>query len=295
MKTESFDERFRGLDRWDDRRILEAIIDGQENALRAVRAALPALENAASLAAARLKKHPQGRLIYAGAGTPARLAVQDGAELTPTYGWPRGRLAFVIAGGEGALLRAVENAEDDAAQAANDMKAQKPGPGDVCICVSASGGTPYTVEACRAARAAGAFTIGIASNGKAALLDAAECPVFIDSGAEPVGGSTRMNAGTAQKAALNMISTLLMIRLGRVYDGLMVDVEMTNAKLRARGVRMLCDITGAAPDRAALALEETQGHVKCAVLVLKGLSVEKAQALLDLHDGDLRAALVTLG
>lgn len=291
MKTELFDDRFRGLENWDDARIMQAILEGQEAAIRAVRGALPVLTAAAAAAAARLKTHEDGRLIYAGAGTPARLAVQDGAELTPTYGWPRERLAFVIAGGEKALLRAVENAEDDTDQARKDMQAQKPGPGDVCIAVSASGRTPYTVEACKAAREAGALTIGITSNDGSALLLAAEHGIFLDSGAEPVGGSTRMNAGTAQKAALNMISTLAMVRLGRVYDGLMVDVELTNAKLRVRAVRMLREITGCPEAAAAQALEVSGGNVKLAVLLVKGLTPAQAAAALEQHGGDLREVL----
>lgn len=294
MKTELFDDRFRGLESWDDARIMQAILEGQEAAVRAVRGALPALTAAGAAAAGRLRAHENGRLIYVGAGTPARLAVQDGAELTPTYGWPRERLAFVIAGGEKALLRAVENAEDDAGQAWKDMQAQKPGPGDVCVAVSASGRTPYTVEACKAAREAGALTIGISSNEGSALLKAAEHGIFLDSGAEPVGGSTRMNAGTAQKAALNMISTLAMVRLGRVYDGLMVDVELTNAKLRVRAVRMLREITGCPEAEAAQALETSRGNVKLAVLLVKGLTPAQAAAALEKHGGDLRAALSDL-
>ena len=194
-------------------------------------AAIPAIQSAAAAAASRLKSG-NGRLVYAGAGTPARLAVQDGVELMPTYGWPRERLAFLIAGGEKALVRSIENAEDDAEAAARDIKRylKRANTQDVCIAVSASGRTPDTVEVCRLARDAGALTIGISSKLDLALLKVADHAIFLDSGPEPVGGSTRMNAGTAQKAALNAISTLVMIRLGRVYDGFMVHVELGSKK-----------------------------------------------------------------
>ncbi len=293
MGTETFDDRYRGLENWDDARILDAIAEGQVAALKAVASARPAIERAAS-SAAKILSQGGGRLIYAGAGTPARLGVQDGAELTPTYGWPAERLAFVIAGGEKALLKAVENAEDDEDAARRDMAAVSPEAGDVCIAVSASGRTPYTVAACRAARDAGALTIGISSNDGAALLAAAEYPVFVDSGPEIVGGSTRMNAGTAQKAVLNMISTLVMIRLGHVYDGLMIDVALTNDKLRRRAARMVADIVGCAEDKAARAVEDSGGNLKLAVLMAKGVSAAEAAALLERHDGNLRGALTAV-
>ncbi len=294
MRSE-FDPRFRGLELWSDSEILAAIVDGQAAALRAVRTAIPAIESAAAAAAQRLR-NGTGRLAYAGAGTPARLAVQDGVELMPTYGWPRERLAFLIAGGEKALVRSIENAEDDTDAAARDVKRNLPRATaqDVCIAVSASGRTPYTVEVCRLARAAGALTIGISSAPDSALLRAADHSIFLDSGPEPVGGSTRMNAGTAQKAALNAISTLVMIRLGRVYDGFMVDVELGNEKLRERARRMVREITGCRADEAGRALDAAGGHAKLAVLVAKGLSREAAAGLLRKHGGDLRGALKTL-
>jgi len=293
MNTESFDSRFKGLDQWDNETILTALLAAQERAVAALHPVLPALADAAQEAAQRLRRG-SGRLIYAGAGTPARLGVLDGTELTPTFGWPAQRLGFVIAGGAAALLQAVEGAEDDTAQATRDLAAQSPGPEDICIAVSASGRTPYTLAVCRGARAAGALTIGIASNQAAPLLSAADHGIFIDSGPEPVSGSTRMNAGTVQKIALNMLSTLIMIRMGRVYDGMMVDVALNNEKLRLRARRMLEEITGCRPDAATEALADAGGHVKLAVLLLNGLTVVTAKKLLAHHHGDLRAALTSL-
>src|SRR5262249_47883591 len=158
-----------------------------------------------------------GRLIYAGAGTSARIGVQDGAELFPTFNWPHEQVAFAIAGGEGALLRAVENAEDSAEGGAARMAELGVGPDDVVIGIAASGNTPYTVAAVKAAKARGALTVGIANNAGTQLLSASDHPILLDTGPEIIAGSTRLKAGTSQKAALNLFSTLLMVRLGRVY------------------------------------------------------------------------------
>lgn len=291
--TEAFDSRYKGIETWPDERILSAILDAQEAGIKAVRPVLPLIAGAAEESAARLRSG-EGRLVYAGAGTPARLGYQDGAELFPTFGWPLARLAFVIAGGEKALLQAVEGAEDNEQAAREDVDRLSVGPADVLIAVSASGRTPFTVAACERARLRGAYTIGIASNANTPLLAAAECPLFIDSGAEPVAGSTRMSAGTVQKAALNLLSTLIMIRLGHVYDGMMVDVQLTNAKLKARAVRMLREITGCDETAAVDALAQADGHVKLAVLVLKGLSAGQGKELLRQQGQDLRAALESL-
>jgi N-acetylmuramic acid 6-phosphate etherase len=290
-RTETVDSRFRGIDQWKGDRILGAILDSQEGAVASIRPMIPVLEAAAEEAAKRLDADEAGRIIYIGAGTPARLAVQDGSELTPTYGWPALRLAFVIAGGAKALVTPVEGAEDDAEDAKKLIEDLKLTASDVCIAVSASGVTPFTVAACAAARAKGALTVGIASNDSTPLLNAAEHKVFLDSGPEPVAGSTRMGAGTAQKVALNMFSTLTMIRLGRVYDGYMVDVELTNAKLRRRAERIVGDITGCSDEHAASALLKSSGSVKLAVLVAKGYSVDDSKKMLEDNNGNLRRVM----
>lgn len=288
--TEAADRRNKGLDQWSGAQVLATIAAGQERAASCARAAIPVIAAAAEEAAHRLRGG-QGRLIYAGAGTPARLAVLDGTELTPTYGWPSARMAFVIAGGPTALTRAVEGAEDDsqaAIDAVNDLKLT---PDDVCIAVSASGTTPFTVAALRAAKAAGALAIGFASNPDTPLLKDADFGVLLDSGPEPIAGSTRMNAGTAQKAALNMLSTLTMVKLHRVYDNLMVDMQLTNAKLRKRAVRMIADIAGCTPDEATAALSRADNSIKLAVLVARGATPDDGKALLAGHAGNLRRAL----
>lgn len=290
--TEAVDPRFGGLDLWPDAQALDALFQSQRAALDAVGAALPALAAAVADAVPRLRAG--GRMIYAGAGTSARIAVQDGAELLPTFAWPQERAAFVIAGGETALLQAVENAEDDAAAGVARMAELSVGANDVVIALAASGATPFTVAAAEAARAAGVLTIGIANTPNAPLLRACERPILVDTGAEPIAGSTRFKAGTAQKVVLNLLSTLIMVRLGRVYRGLMVDMRASNEKLRRRAVRMVMTITGCAEEEARAALINADHDIKLAVLLRGGLDAEAARALLSTHQGNLRQALGAL-
>jgi N-acetylmuramic acid 6-phosphate etherase len=232
-----------------------------------------------------------GRLAYAGAGTSGRIAVQDAVELVPTFDWPENRLVLLMAGGDAALLRSVENAEDRDDLATAAVADHALGAHDVLVGVAASGTTKFTVAAVRAARGRGALTIGVANSADTPLLDAAEFPVAIETGAEAVAGSTRMKAGTAQKAALNMFSTAVMVRLGRVYRGQMVDMQARNAKLRARAVRMLRGLTGCSDTAARAALKMADGKVKVAVLIVRGMQPREAEALLARHSGNLRATL----
>lgn len=290
--TEATSPRFTMMDAWPSADILDALLEGQMAAVAAVRPALPALAAAAEAAADRLRGG--GRLAYAGAGTSGRIGVQDGAELAPTFDWPRDRLVLLLAGGEAALTQAVENAEDRGDLAREDVAAVGLGPSDVVVGLAASGATPYTLACLQAGRAAGALTIAVANSPGAPLLAAADHAVLIETGAEPIAGSTRMKAGTAQKVALNLFSTLLMTRLGRVYQGQMVDMVARNSKLRARAVRMLQGLTGCSPDAGSAALVQADGRVKTAVLILHGLSRSSAEATLDRHHGQLRRVLDTL-
>jgi N-acetylmuramic acid 6-phosphate etherase len=268
--------------------VLHALWEGQLAAVAALRPALPALASAVIAAADRLRGG--GRLAYAGAGTSGRIGVQDGAELGPTFDWPPERLLLLMAGGEAALIRSAEGAEDRTEAAEHDVREAGLGPADVLIGIAASGSTPYTVAAVAAARAAGAVTIAIANSAATPLLAAAEHAILVETGPEAIAGSTRMKAGTAQKAALNLFSSAVMTRLGRVYRGQMVDMRARNDKLRRRAVRMLTALTGCRTEQAAAALAQTDGRVKLAVLVVRGLSVTEAAALIDRFDGDLRAA-----
>jgi len=292
MSTEAMSPRTIGLDSWSTHDILDAMAEGQLAAAAAVRAALPALAAAAEAALPRLRE--RGRLVYVGAGTSGRIAVQDGAELPPTFNWPLDRLVLIMAGGETALLRSVEGAEDDEQAAAAAVAQHRIGAAGVVIAVAASGTTPFTRKLQAVAREAGALTIALANNRDAPLLQGAEYPVLLETGPEVIAGSTRMKAGTAQKAALNLLSTLIMVRLARVYDGLMVDMQATNIKLVARAERMVRHVTGADAASARAALERCGGHVKTAVLVVRGLTPEAARAALAAADQDLRKALRTL-
>ena len=265
------------------------MIEGQFAAVGAVRAARSAIERAALAMETRLSDG--GRLIYAGAGTSGRLAVQDGAELMPTFSWPKDRLVLLIAGGDEALIRAVEGAEDSAKEAEALIKRHKVKPSDVLIAVAASGTTPFTLACLNSAKRAGALTIGIANNPKTPLLNDADHPILLETGPEPIAGSTRMNAGTAQRITLGLLSSLVMIRLGHVYDGMMVDVQATNKKLARRSETMLMHLTGRKEKDVRSALAQADGNIKLAVLLLKGSGLNEAKSALKRSKGNLRTAI----
>jgi N-acetylmuramic acid 6-phosphate etherase len=288
MDTEDRLERWRDADTWPAERSLAAMLDSQMAGFDAVRNALPKLACATEAAAERLGRG--GRLVYAGAGASGRLAVQDGVELHPTFGWPRERLGYLIAGGEAALVRSIEGAEDDVAAADGAVDGLVPGAADVLVSVAASGRTAFTCAVQRRARAAGALTIGLANNAGTPLLEQAEIPVLLATGPEFLAGSTRMAAGTAQKIALNLLSTQTMMALGRVYQGFMVDVVPTNAKLVARAKGIVQALTGCAPAEAAALWQRAGGDLKLAVLLADGLKLAEAKARLAAAGGNLRRA-----
>jgi N-acetylmuramic acid 6-phosphate etherase len=293
MATEDVDPRFADLDAWTLASAMEAMWEGQLAAVAAVGSALPAITAATTAAHQALGE--RGRLVYVGAGTSARVAVQDGAELMPTFAWPLERLHFVIAGGESAFTTSVEGAEDDVADAVEQIDAARLSTQDVVIAVAASGTTPFTVAALQRASEHRTVTIGIANNAGTALLASANYPVLVETGRELIAGSTRMKAGTAQKVVLNLISTGIMLRLGRVYRGMMVNMQSTNAKLRRRAESMVSQIAGCSEARAASVLEETGGDIKIAALVVLGYDRAEAEAILASHHGNLRRVLNELG
>jgi N-acetylmuramic acid 6-phosphate etherase len=290
--TERPSPRFSGIDTWEPQDALDAMIEAQLAAVAAVRAARGAIADAVAAMEQRLGE--RGRLIYAGAGTSGRLAVQDGAELMPTFNWPPERLLLFMAGGREALLQAVEGAEDEMARAADLVERHGLGPSDTLIAVAASGTTPFTLACLREAKRRGALTIGIANNRGTPILVEADCPIFLDTGPEPIAGSTRMNAGTAQRIALNLLSSLLMIRLGRVYKGLMVDVQASNAKLARRREAIVRGLTGRSREDVRNALAGAGGNVKLAVLLLDGCDLDRARDALDRAGGRLGAAIASL-
>lgn len=287
--TEALDPRLEDLDRWPTGSAVTALWDAQMAAVAAVRPALPAIVLAADAAAARMRDG--GRIVYAGAGTSGRIGVQDGAELPPTFDWPPDRLVLLLAGGETAFTQAVENAEDRVDLAREALNTHAIGAADVVIGVAASGNTPFTLACLDEANQRQALTIGVANNPHGRLLTSATHPILVDTGAEPVAGSTRLKAGTAQKVVLNLLSTTIMLRLNRVHRGRMVDMVARNAKLRDRAARMLCDLTGCSPASAQQVLEQAGGKVKIAVLIQRGMDKAQAEGLLNRCDGNLTHAL----
>lgn len=289
MRTEQISLRYLELDSWPTDEMLVAMYEGQLAAAAAVRSALSAIAAAVEDAVPALQRG--GRLVYAGAGTSGRIGVQDGTELPPTFDWPADRLVFAMAGGFDALLRSAEDAEDNEAAGLQAMADAKIGPNDVVIGVAASGTTPFTVGALRASTAAGAVTIAVANNPGAPLFDVARHRILAETGSEVIAGSTRMKAGTAQKIVLNLFSTAVMIKMGRVYRGLMVDMRARNAKLRQRAETIVSEIARCPERDAARYLEQAGGDVKTAVLLGLGLNRNQAAQLLERHGGNLRAAI----
>jgi N-acetylmuramic acid 6-phosphate etherase len=290
MGTEIVSPRYDDIDAWEPSEILEALVEGQLAAVAAVRAARRAIETAALATETRLREGG-GRLVYAGAGTSGRLAAQDGAELTPTFSWPQERVLFLLAGGEEALVQAVEGAEDRPEHGASIVRQNRVGRADVLIALAASGTTPFTLACLREAKAGGALTIGIANNQNTPLLTEADHGIWLDTGPESIAGSTRMKAGTAQKVTLNLLSSLVMIRLGHVYGGLMVDVQASNKKLVRRSENMLMHLTDRSREEVRDALARAEGSVKVAVLLLQGCTPAEAEVALERADGQLREAL----
>ncbi|AMH18500.1 N-acetylmuramic acid 6-phosphate etherase [Hafnia paralvei] len=237
-----------------------------------------------------------GRLIYCGAGTSGRLGILDASECPPTYGTPREQVIGLIAGGHTAILRAVENAEDNVALGEQDMIENQVGERDVVVGIAASGRTPYVIGAMKYARTQGATVVSLTCNANSAMSQLADIALEVVVGPEVVSGSSRMKAGTAQKMVLNMLTTGSMIRSGKVYGNLMVDVEATNAKLVQRQVDIVMQATDCDRSTAIKALSECERHCKTAILMILGqLSAAEASAVLTQNNGFIRQALGAKG
>ena len=270
--------------------VVSALVDDQINAVTAVRTAGAAIARAVDAAVPRMLQG--GRLIYAGAGTSGRLGVLDSVELYPTFSWPRERALGLIAGGASAMFVAVEGAEDDTEQGAQDLRAVNVRAQDVVLLLAASGGTPYVLGAMRAAREAGALCIGFANNPNVPVTQQADIGITLDTGAEVISGSTRLKAGTSQKIALNTFSSALMVRLNKVYGNLMVDVKATNAKLVRRAIALTMRAAECDEAMAVQTLSQCEQHVKVAVVAIRlGLDIAHARARLDQVGGSVRQAL----
>ncbi|MCX5497186.1 N-acetylmuramic acid 6-phosphate etherase [Kaistia dalseonensis] len=289
-RTETVEDRYKGIDLWPAADILAALADGQVRGASAVRDAIPALALAAGQAAEAIRAG--GRLVYVGAGSSGLIALIDALELPQTFGIPQEQIIVLLAGGAAMTTTLTGGPEDDPVLAAEDIARAAVTPGDFVVGVSASGSTPYTVTALRLARAAGAGTAAIACNSSTPLHAEADIAIVLDSGPEVLAGSTRMGAGTAQKAAFNMLSTMIAISLGHVVDGMMVNVRADNRKLVGRATGIVARIASVDEATAYQALEMAHGAVKAAILLAAGApDSATAEALLERTGGDIRLAL----
>uniref|UniRef100_A0AAU3GV04 N-acetylmuramic acid 6-phosphate etherase n=1 Tax=Streptomyces sp. NBC_01401 TaxID=2903854 RepID=A0AAU3GV04_9ACTN len=293
LTTEAFRPELAEIDQLPTREIAR-IMNGEDTTVpAAVAEKLPQIAAAIDDTAERMARG--GRLIYAGAGTAGRLGVLDASECPPTFNTDPSEVIGLIAGGPSAMVTAVEGAEDSKELAAADLDALGLTPDDTVVGISASGRTPYAIGAVEHARSRGALTIGLSCNADSALGTAAEHGLEIVVGPELLTGSTRLKAGTAQKLVLNMLSTITMIRLGKTYGNLMVDVRASNEKLRARSRRIVSLATGAGDKEIEAALAATDGEVKNAILTILGaVDGPTAATLLADSDGHLRAALAAV-
>ena len=289
-RTEQAHPAHERLDEYAVRELVDALIEDQAVAAAAVRDAAAQIARAVEGAVSRLESG--GRIIYVGAGTSGRLGLLDSVELNPTFSWPSGRSIALLAGGPPAIHAAVEGAEDDLEQGGRDLANLQPEPCDVVVLLAASGATPYTLGALAAARAAGAFTIGIANNPGSPLAAEADTGITLDTGPEVISGSTRLKAGTAQKIALNTFSSAVMVRLNKVFGNLMVDLRPTNAKLVRRAIRLVALAAGTDEARAQAAFEGCDRQVKPAIVsLLKAIGPDQARERLAANRGSVRAAL----
>ncbi len=293
LTTEARNPRTRDLDAMAPLQLAQAMHREDAAAVAAVEAVLPTVAAAIEAIAARMQRG--GRLIYIGAGTSGRLGVLDAVECRPTFSAPEGLVVGVIAGGEPALVRAAEGIEDRAADGAADVARLDLTAQDTVVGIAASGRTPYVVGALVHARAAGSLCVALVCNAGSAVAAAADLAIEPVVGAEALTGSTRLKAGTATKLVLNMLSTGVMASLGKCYENLMVDVQATNDKLRARAKRIVAQATSLPAERAAALLSQCQGEVKTAIVAgLGGVTAEVARTALVAQGHSVRRALATL-
>ena len=294
MSTERRNPRSVDIDLFPTERILRIINAEDALVANAVGAAVPNIAKAVDLGVEAIRAG--GRILYIGAGTSGRIGALDAAECPTTFSTPPEWFEAIMAGGSKALVHALEGAEDDPAKAANDLKARKVCEKDLIIGIAASGKTPYTIAALEYGKAKNARTAAVVAAADTPIAKVADVVIETLVGPEIVTGSTRMKAGTAQKLVLNMISTATMIRLGMTYSNWMINVTMTNSKLRARGVQMLCEILGVNVEEARKLSEQSGGKLKVAVVMgATGCSRKEAEERLEAGNGNLRKILGHLG
>jgi N-acetylmuramic acid 6-phosphate etherase len=290
MSTERRNPRSVDIDLFPIERILKIINAEDALVANAVAAAIPDIAKVVEVAVDSIKAH--GRIFYVGAGTSGRIAALDALECPPTFSTPPEWVQVVMAGGPKSFLQSVEGLEDDAKRAAADLRIKKLTKPDLVIGIAASGNTPYTLAALEFAKSKGATTAAVVSTESSPMSKVADICVQTAVGPEIISGSTRMKAGTAQKLVLNMISTATMIRLGLTYGNWMINVNMTNRKLRERGTHMLQEILGVQPDEAAHLAEASGGKLKVAVIMgATGCDRKEAEKRLAESDGNLRKVL----
>ena len=291
LTTEAVNPRSADLDAMSTLEVVAAINDEDHHVADAVRVALPCIAAAIDAIVPRMQKG--GRLIYLGAGTSGRLGVLDAVECPPTFSSDPRQVCGLIAGGERAFFQAVEGAEDNPQLAVDDLRAMKIGPIDCIVGIAASGRTPFVIGALEYAREVGALTVAVTMNRGSLMVESADIVIEVETGPEILTGSTRMKAGTATKMVLNMLSTGVFVRLNKVYGNLMVDVQATNEKLRARSIGIVAQACGCDSSHAAKLLQEAGGEVKVAIVVgKKAVSPHLARTLLLANQSSIRAALL---
>ncbi|MWN05005.1 N-acetylmuramic acid 6-phosphate etherase [Gilliamella sp. Pas-s95] len=292
MLTESRNPNSEKIDDCSTLEILQIINNEDKQVALAVEKELVNIAKAVDAISQRFSN--QGRLIYIGAGTSGRLGILDASECPPTYGTPHEQVIGLIAGGEQAIFKAVENAEDTPELAVNDLKNIHFSSNDILVGIAASGRTPYVIGGMQYAKSIGATVISLCCNLKAPMINIADIAITPIVGAEVITGSSRMKAGTAQKLVLNMLTTASMIKIGKVYGNLMVDVEATNAKLIERQISIVMQATNCSREIAIQALEQSQKHCKIAILmILLGINAEQAKQKIIKEQGFIRQALQT--
>jgi N-acetylmuramic acid 6-phosphate etherase len=290
LRTEQVDAKFHMLDVMSVSELLSAMNESDAEVPRAVALQLPAIEKAIDGIVDRMMQG--GRLIYIGAGTSGRLGVLDAAECGPTFSVSEDQVLALIAGGDSALRLPTEGAEDKPHAGASDLKAQNLTSRDAVVGIAASGRTPYVLGALAYAKEIGALTIGLTCNPNSEISKIVDCPIEIDSGPELLAGSTRLKSGTAQKLVLNMISTITMVRLGKTFGNLMVDLQITNGKLKDRAIRIIEKATGASRTLSEKALSDSGHEVKVAILMLLlDIDAENARERLRASQNRVREAL----
>jgi len=290
LTTERRNERSKRIHQVETIDMLKIMNDEDKTVAEAVQEVLPDVKTAVDYAVGSLKKG--GRIIYIGAGTSGRLGVLDAAECPPTFSISPESVIGIMAGGEQALFKAVEGAEDHEAFGRRDLEAVNLSNNDTVIGIAASGRTPYVLGALKYAKETGAKTVALTCNENSAISRAADHSIEVVVGPEVIAGSTRMKAATAHKMILNMISTAAMINMGKVYENLMVDVKVSNNKLKERAIRIIQTVTGVPKEAAALALEKSHNQVKTAIIMLKtNENAAAAEKLLEKSEGDIEKAL----